>query len=345
MPVISLRDENPDVGRGSGITSPVLSPVHTAHSSPVHAVQKVSSGSDDCVAGEVEPLLLIDSSGYSSLSPGKVRPEKSMISAEKSMVPAESQPGESDTNDRNISPTLTSDKLYPVAKLNDRFTVKPSPGRFGDGFNSDGAKSRRSIQSQGDWSAISDHQDPDAEKVEFHSLMKPVLLDDEEAIARRNVSEESLKSGSNSMWELGQVGFFKSLCHLHGTRFMWGIVIYQNVIRGFVRVLFESGTFWIFQDLQIHAADIQKMKGVIMAMVLFKPMIALMSDFYPIGGYNKWPWIMISFIFGLAGAIVTTIAPLVPGLASMHVLLFSLAGIHFGLCVGECLVEAAVMGR
>lgn len=227
-----------------------------------------------------------------------------------------------------------------------RFKVKPSPGHV-DGFTSDGGKSIRSAVSHGEWSAISAHQDPTAEKVEFqpHLTSLAVLPDDEESIARRNVKEESLKLRETSMWGMGQSGFFDTLCQLHGTRFMIGVIVYQNIIRGFVRVLFESGTFWIFQDLEVHAAGIQKVKGVIMAILLFKPMIALLSDFYPIGGYNKWPWIMISFIFGFAGAVVTTIAPIVPGLASMHVLLFSLSAIHFGLTVGECLVEAAVMTR
>ena len=44
-----------------------------------------------------------------------------------------------------------------------------------------------------------------------------------------------------------------------------------------------------------------------MAMLLFRPMFAIVSDMVPLFGYHKSPWIFAAFTVGFAGSFYTQI--------------------------------------
>ena len=88
----------------------------------------------------------------------------------------------------------------------------------------------------------------------------------------------------------------------HGGKFICQLMAIQHGIKGFARTVVDMSIFFLFQDQLVNARRLQVLKGIILAPWVLKPVIALLSDSYPIFGYHKSPYMVISLFVGLAGA-------------------------------------------
>merc|ERR1719424_603674 len=74
----------------------------------------------------------------------------------------------------------------------------------------------------------------------------------------------------------------------------------QHLTKGFVHAFVGAGGQYIFKEYSINAARVGVYSGVMMLPWALKPVIGLLSDFVPIFGYAKSPYIAIATIIGTA---------------------------------------------
>jgi len=142
------------------------------------------------------------------------------------------------------------------------------------------------------------------------ALAKPALDKDEISIMRDPVK------------------WMRRLTEAYSWRLLAMVVCTNHLLKGFVagggeRLVCKPIEF-IFGGMGISASKLQMLKAAAIAPWALKPVIALLSDAVPIGGYKKMPYVVIFTMLSLVGCILlgTGMAQTVPAIVGSLFLIF-----------------------
>lgn len=99
---------------------------------------------------------------------------------------------------------------------------------------------------------------------------------------------------------MGFIGWFKRLTSSYGGNFIVYIIVIEHLIKGMCGGLFEFALPYVFRDYHTPAPQMQMFGALAAFPWAMKPIIGLISDVFPVGGYNKWPYILLTSIIGTA---------------------------------------------
>lgn len=112
----------------------------------------------------------------------------------------------------------------------------------------------------------------------------------------------------------------------------------QHVLKGFVYYLTAAAEAYVYTDYGVSAVQMQIYAGVTLLPWSLKPIIGLVSDVLPLGGYNKAPYFILACAFGSAAMFAVGLAP-VGGLATtLLVMCFFAVALQISTC--DLLAEA-----
>eukprot|EP00928_Gymnodinium_smaydae_P080811 TRINITY_DN64433_c0_g1_i1.p1 TRINITY_DN64433_c0_g1~~TRINITY_DN64433_c0_g1_i1.p1 ORF type:complete len:567 (+),score=73.51 TRINITY_DN64433_c0_g1_i1:92-1792(+) len=127
--------------------------------------------------------------------------------------------------------------------------------------------------------------------------------------------------------EAGLLHFCSQLEKNFGIRLIVILFFTQHVIKGFVSDFTGSATPYLFKEYGVAASDSQIFGSVISLPFAMKPIIGLVSDLYPIQGYRKAPYMIMSSCLALAAIVaigLTTSSTLTIRMAVICIFLLSL---------------------
>jgi len=96
----------------------------------------------------------------------------------------------------------------------------------------------------------------------------------------------------------GMVPWLQDLSDKVGYKLLTILFVVEHVMRGFVDAAQRQGTNFIFKTYSVPAPTISIYGGVIGLPWALKPLIGLVSDIMPIGGYAKMPYMIMSSMVG-----------------------------------------------
>jgi len=152
-----------------------------------------------------------------------------------------------------------------------------------------------------------------------HPYMPNLKANDEEAAtvaSQRNVPTESdalLDKGEQQTGFLPLLGleglgeWFAKLEEVFGYKLLVVLHVIQHLNKGFAMSFAGKGIPYIYKEYNVPATTMQIYGGVLGLPWAMKPIIGLVSDVFPINGYNKAPYIfIISAMAAVASFVVGT---------------------------------------
>lgn len=125
------------------------------------------------------------------------------------------------------------------------------------------------------------------------------------------------------------VRWVRTLTETYSWRLLAMVVCTNHLLKGFVAGGGDEGLVgkpieFIFGGMGISAARLQMLKAAAIAPWALKPVIALLSDAVPIGGYKKMPYVVIFTMLSLVGCLLlgTGMASTVPAIVMSLFLIF-----------------------
>jgi len=97
------------------------------------------------------------------------------------------------------------------------------------------------------------------------------------------------------------VSWVQGLGDAYSFRLIWALVASQFVLKGFVMGYSLGGFDWLLSARNVPGPTMQIYSAIGMLPFAMKPLIGMMSDAFPICGYQKNPYILITTLVGLGG--------------------------------------------
>jgi MFS family permease len=114
----------------------------------------------------------------------------------------------------------------------------------------------------------------------------------------------------NIMALFGFLPYVQSLRKSFGGNFLILLGVSQHMLKGFVLPLIGQATPWLLMAYQIPAPQVQGVIGAVTGVPwAIKPVIGLVSDILPIGGWHKAPYILMTSLLGGFGLLYLGLAP------------------------------------
>lgn len=95
--------------------------------------------------------------------------------------------------------------------------------------------------------------------------------------------------------------FIMSLTETFGYKLMIMLFAVQHLMKGFSQSFVGPATQYLWRSYSVAGPHMQIFSGVVGLPWAMKPIVGLVSDCFPIGGYNKKPYIILSSLLGVAG--------------------------------------------
>lgn len=124
--------------------------------------------------------------------------------------------------------------------------------------------------------------------------------DCEKASGKASAAPES----SGFDFTFGLEKFLVDLSDHFGYKLLWLLFAAQFLIKGFLNSFVGAATPYLFKIYALPAAQTQIYSGVIQLPWAMKPVIGLVTDIFPIRGYNKSPYMLFSAILGVLACMV-----------------------------------------
>lgn len=102
----------------------------------------------------------------------------------------------------------------------------------------------------------------------------------------------------DSPWALCR--WFCMLNEQYGYRLLVLLFTSQHVMKGLVNSLASESARWIYKSYRVPGPTMQIYSGVVGMPWALKPIIGMVSDLFPIAGYNKAPYILLTSLIGVA---------------------------------------------
>merc|ERR1719217_1533383 len=94
--------------------------------------------------------------------------------------------------------------------------------------------------------------------------------------------------------------FVNNLAHHFGCKLLWLLFAAQFLLKGFARDFALKADPYIYKLYHVPANRMQVYQGVTQLPWAMKPIIGLVSDIFPIRGYNKAPYMCATSAIGVA---------------------------------------------
>jgi folate/biopterin transporter len=121
----------------------------------------------------------------------------------------------------------------------------------------------------------------------------------------------------------GLVEWFETLGDSFGYRLLVMLFFVQHLMKGFVASLSIKATPYLYRGYHLAAPQVQIYSGVAQLPWSMKPIIGLISDVFPIRGYNKAPYmIMTSLAGGIAFACIGLCSQASMGIQALVICMF-----------------------
>jgi len=125
--------------------------------------------------------------------------------------------------------------------------------------------------------------------------------------------EKSAKGGGiheNRLFS-GPWDFKRWVCMLGDTynwRLLWMLVASQMTLKGFVMGYALGGFDWLLSARNVPGPKMQIYSAVGMLPFAMKPLVGMLSDAFPIMGYQKIPYLLVATVIGVAGLLTITMS-------------------------------------
>lgn len=129
----------------------------------------------------------------------------------------------------------------------------------------------------------------------------------------------------------------------YNARLLWMLVVAQFVLKGFVYSYSLGGFDWLMAARNVPAPRMQVYSAVSRLPFAMKPLVGLLSDAFPIFGYQKNPYILISTIMGLAGLSLIAFSGVFD--IAVQLLVLGLFCVVFLIATADVLTEAKYAER
>lgn len=106
--------------------------------------------------------------------------------------------------------------------------------------------------------------------------------------------------GDSCDYTLGMKPFIAELQHHFGSKLLWLLFAAQFLLKGFARDFALKADPYIYKLYHVPANRMQIYQGVTQLPWAMKPIIGLVSDIFPICGYNKAPYMCATSAVGVA---------------------------------------------
>lgn len=144
-------------------------------------------------------------------------------------------------------------------------------------------------------------------------------------------------------YSLGAKPFIENLQTNFGSELLWLLFAAQWLLKGFSRDFVGRAEPYIYKAYHVPATRMQVFQGVTSLPWAMKPIIGLMSDLFPIRGYNKAPYIFISSAVGVGCLLIVGFTSTSSFTVGMLVLCFIM--IQMQASVADLLSEAKYAER
>lgn len=114
------------------------------------------------------------------------------------------------------------------------------------------------------------------------------------------------------------IGFVSDLRQQFGYKHVWLLFVSQFLNKSFAHGLAGAATPYLYRNMHIPAQDVQIYSGLTSLPWGMKPIFGVVSDLFPICGYNKTPYLFMTTTCGLASLLIIGFNP----------------GLHIALLVG-----------
>eukprot|EP00927_Polykrikos_kofoidii_P084518 TRINITY_DN8925_c0_g2_i2.p1 TRINITY_DN8925_c0_g2~~TRINITY_DN8925_c0_g2_i2.p1 ORF type:complete len:591 (-),score=93.15 TRINITY_DN8925_c0_g2_i2:70-1773(-) len=127
-------------------------------------------------------------------------------------------------------------------------------------------------------------------------------------IGKKNVSSK-FSVDPNREGNTRHSAFVWKLYEAYGFRLLFMGFVSQHMLKGFVNSLIGPATQYLFGSYKVVGPRMQILSGIAGLPWALKPIIGLISDCFPIGGYNKAPYMIISSVVGVIACVVIAKVP------------------------------------
>ncbi|CAJ1366817.1 unnamed protein product [Effrenium voratum] len=110
-------------------------------------------------------------------------------------------------------------------------------------------------------------------------------------------------------WSCGLAQFLDDLSGAVGYKLLVLLFFVQHVGRGFVSDFTSQADPYVYKTYSVPAPVVQIFSGITQLPWALKPIIGLLSDSFPIGGYHKFPYMCISVVAGTIALLVVGAMP------------------------------------
>jgi len=132
--------------------------------------------------------------------------------------------------------------------------------------------------------------------------------------------------------------FLLNLQNHFGYKLLVLLTVSQHLMKGFASHITGPATQYLYRSYQVTGPRMQVFGGVASLPWAMKPVIGLVSDCFPIRGFNKGPYLLLSAILGVVALSLLGAAP--QGLLSIQGVVGCLFMVSFQLSTCDLLTEA-----
>jgi folate/biopterin transporter len=101
-------------------------------------------------------------------------------------------------------------------------------------------------------------------------------------------------------YTFGAKDFLEDLNDEFGHKLLWMLVAAQFLVKGFTRDFTARAEPYLYKEYHVPASQMQIYQGVTQLPWAMKPIIGMVSDMFPVMGYNKAPYMWLTSLAGVA---------------------------------------------
>ncbi|KAJ4958387.1 hypothetical protein NE237_025498 [Protea cynaroides] len=129
------------------------------------------------------------------------------------------------------------------------------------------------------------------------------------------------------------------LCKELNTTFVIGVVLVYGCSQGFSGAFFRVVSDYYWKDVQmVQPSSVQIFSGLYYIPWLMKPIWGLLTDVFPIRGYQRRPYFIVSGVLGVVTALIVAVTPKL----SVLMALLCLIGVAAGVAIADVMIDACI---
>mmetsp|Transcript_56667 Transcript_56667/g.165794 ORF Transcript_56667/g.165794 Transcript_56667/m.165794 type:complete len:560 (-) Transcript_56667:108-1787(-) len=140
------------------------------------------------------------------------------------------------------------------------------------------------------------------------------------------------KSEGGGYWSLGLFEFLRGLGGHFGYKLLIMLFSTQHLMKGFALSFYGQATPYIYRSYHVPAPQVQIFSGIASLPWAMKPILGLVSDMFPVYGYNKSPYMFLVSLLGTAAFLYVGLMPHGATGITMVVVCFVLFSLQCSVC-------------